>query len=177
MARDVVIRRIATAVALACAATVALTIAAAAHPTIRARLGLVPVRVPAYRAGERIDAPPRVYTSSPLTVLLFIRGNCPTCQRSQPVFKSLADRLAATPARMVLVTDTRRPEDAAYASAIGIDSSGVAPLDFSALRLKSVPTLVLVDREGRVLYALEGVPSDRERDALLQAVIGHTSAG
>ena len=163
---------------LVCVAVVAVTIAAVFFPSIRSTVGLNPVSAPGYRAGDRIDLPTGAYDDSTLTVLVFVRSNCPACRRSQPMFKDIADRLGGTPARMRLVIDHARAEaETEYATALGLASTALIPADFLALHLHVVPTLVLVDRSGEVLYALEGVPSDEQRDDLLRLVRAGGHAG
>ena len=156
---------------LACVAAVALTLAALAFPALRARLGLNPATPPGYKVGDRIDLPSDLYNASSLTLFVFVRGNCPSCERSRPMFKDIADQVRGTSARMVIVVSRVRAEhDSEYASAVGLPPSAVAAVDFDTIQLRAVPTMVLVNRSGAVRYALQGAPTDGQRDELLQLV-------
>ena len=53
---------------------------------------------------------------------------------------------------------------------MGLDGAHVKTLDLDKLRVRIVPTLVLVDRSGKILYSHEGtVPQDKV-DATFQTV-------
>lgn len=178
MANDVALRRIATAAALACVAVVAVTIAAVAFPSLRSRLGLVPSTPPSYRVGERIDVPARFYEEAPHTLFVFVRSNCAACQSAKPALERIADtfRQAMTPV-LVISTGARATDGIGYAAEIGVERTSVLALDVSTLRLRVVPTIVLVNRAGEVLYAAEGVPTDQQAEQLLRLVNANTPRG
>jgi hypothetical protein len=71
-----------------------------------------------------------------------------------------------------LVTNGLHVDDeAAYANEIGLDAAKTVGLDFSSLKgLQAVPALVLVNQRGDVIYSAEGIPTDSQRQDLLNAV-------
>jgi thiol-disulfide isomerase/thioredoxin len=162
--------RIAFALSIGSAALVLLTVGALAMPAARARLGLAPVRTSGYPVGGRIDVPPSVYDASPYTVVLFARSTCVFCQRARPLFAKLAADVAEDPSvRMVMVSSpSGRTGDLEYARSVGLDESRIVVLDPRSLRLKTVPTLVLVDRQGQVRYSHEGMPTAADLEELLR---------
>ena len=83
---------------------------------------------------------------------------------------------AAVPTR--LATNGFHPDDeAAYAKEIGVDASQTVALDFSSLGgLQVVPVLVLVNQRGDVVYSAEGIPTDSQRQDLLNAVATQSKA-
>lgn len=172
MATERLIGKLAAAVTIGCVAVVAITVAALAMPSLRARLGIAPGRSASYSAGQRIDVPASLYDSSPLTLFVFARSSCGACQRAKPVFADIARRLPnPSSVRVVLVTTSTRQEDeVAYARDLGLDQSHITTLNGAGLRLQVVPTLVLVDRLGEIHYASEGVPTAAQEDDLLRAV-------
>jgi hypothetical protein len=59
--------------------------------------------------------------------------------------------------------------------AVGLERSEVSALDLSSLRLKIVPSVVLVDRSGRILYSHEGLIDEDGSVAIRRAVDGSKS--
>ncbi len=165
------IGRAALWLSVASVALILLTVGALAMPAARARLGLAPARTAAYAVGGRIDVPPSVYTATPYTVILFARSTCAFCERAKPLFAQLATALADDPAvRMVMVSAASGGAgDRDYARAIGLDEGRLVVVDPGSLKLKTVPTIVLVDREGRVQFSHEGVPSPADLEELRHA--------
>jgi hypothetical protein len=68
----------------------------------------------------------------------------------------------------MVVADGTQADERKYLHDIGLTDSHLAALDFRTLRLQRVPTTVLVDRSGQVLYSLEGEPSASDRMELLR---------
>jgi hypothetical protein len=152
--------RIAIGLSAACVCLVGATIIVLVTPSIRATLGLTPSIQPGYVQGDRIDVPARVYESSPYTVIVFARSNCPVCQRVKPWLAQMtASVQRQTAARVVMVaTNAGLDEEVAFGREIGLGQEQVVLLPSQALRVKLVPTVVLVDRRGEVLYSVEGAP-------------------
>jgi hypothetical protein len=152
-------------------AIVAVTIAAIASPTFRARFGFG--RPAAYPAGSQIDVPGGLYNRSPLTLVLFIRSSCIACQNAKPMFATIKSDFDKAAVPTTLVTNGQHAdEEAAYARELGVDPSRLVALDYSGTKLKLsvVPTLALVNQRGDVVYSVEGIPTEPQRQELLTAV-------
>ena len=132
---------------------------ALAVPGWRRALGLVVPDGAGYAVGDRIDVPVSLYESAPVTLLVFTRSGCGTCQRAKSAMATLAAALRdrATVRVTMVVADGTQADERKYLHDIGLTDGHLAGVDFRALRLQRVPTTVLVDRTGRVLYSLEGV--------------------
>ena len=151
-------------------AIVAGSVFALAVPGWRRALGLMASDGAVYGVGDRIDVPVSLYDSASVTLLVFTRSSCGICQRARPALATLAIALrdhAAVGVRMVVAEGTQADERK-YLHDIGLTDSHLAAVDFRTLRLQRLPTTVLVDRTGRVLYALEGEPTASDRMQLLQ---------
>lgn len=170
MRGDFFLSRAAVTVTLACVTVVAGSALVLAVPALRQRLNHTPAEGPAYVVGERIDLPPTIHEASPLTLLLFSRAGCGSCQAAKPALASLVDRLADRPGvRTLLIARAgAEQEEREYLRDIGLDEGRLVGVDFSTLRLRRVPTIVLVDRRGEVRYSLEGIPTAVEQDALIR---------
>jgi hypothetical protein len=150
--------RLASVLVVACVLTVAATGVAIAVPQLRERLKTP--EAPAYVVGQHVDLPASVYGGSPYTLLILARSNCGACQRAAPLFAALiADLKSRSDIGVRLVTRRVRSDELRYAAAIGLDEANVVLTDLTSLRVERVPTLLLVDRGGRVLLAHEGAPA------------------
>lgn len=139
-------------------AIVAGSVLVLALPGWRRALGFPALDKPAYAAGERIDVPARIYGSTPFTVLIFTRSSCAACERARPVVADLVTALRdrASVRLTMIVDENTQAAERQYLRDVGLAEDGLAAADFRTLRLRRVPTTVLVDRDGRVLHAREG---------------------
>lgn len=167
---DLLLRRAATAVTIGCVTVVVGSALVMAVPALRDRWGQSPPGNAGYRVGDPIDLPATIHESSPLTLLLFTRAGCGACQAAKPAFASLVGGLRdrASIRTLMIVRQGSEPEEREYLRAIGLDEDRLVGVDFRNLRLRRVPTIVLVDRRGEVQYALEGAPTALNQEELLQ---------
>jgi hypothetical protein len=139
-------------------------------PAIRERLGWAESERSAYAPGDSIDVPSSLYGGRQ-TLLVFASGTCGACRRSASVFAALAADLRGSKTRFLLVTpNVRHVDQQALANAIGLQGDEISDLDLSTLRLKNVPTVVLVDGAGRVLYSREGLVDEEGSAAIRRAI-------
>jgi hypothetical protein len=162
---DRVLDRAAIGASIVLLAIFAGTLGMLAWPRLTGALGATPAAAePAYRAGEVIDTPAEWYQAAPYTLLLFTRASCSACQTAHPFFKRLIGSIGAT-VRVVLVTSAgEADEDAHYARGLGLPAHSIRTA-VPGLSVRVTPTLVLVDRQGTILHAWEGVgPVERQTE-------------
>jgi hypothetical protein len=137
-------------------------------PAVRARLGWAPVERPAYSVGDEIDLPARFRDRAERTLVVFGSGTCGASIRSTPALTKLAKDVRGSSTAFLLVTpDTMKSDQKTLEIALGLTATEHVALDLSALKVRSVPTVVLVDRSGRVLFTREGYIDDAGHDILL----------
>jgi thiol-disulfide isomerase/thioredoxin len=172
VAREVLLGRLGVAVAVVCATALTVTAVAIAMPSVRASLGFAPpAPVPSYAAGEAADFPPSLFNQAPHTVAIFFRSDCGACARMKPFLARLAARDDDSGVRVMAVTGAGNRADAlAFAKQIGLSESRLVMMDLGNLRLRRVPTVVLMDQAGAIQAALEGIPSSQEEEKLLRMV-------
>jgi hypothetical protein len=143
------------AAAVASLVLVAVTAIVLARPGLRDAVGLGPAA--AYAAHSRIDVPPEAYQASPYTVVIFARSTCAVCRSAVPFLTTLVREAAAhgVAARLISGTPDARDE-VAFAETFGLGGGAIVGADFRSLRVKRVPTIVLVDRDGVIHSAREG---------------------
>ena len=77
----------------------------------------------------------------------------------------------------LIVSGLHAVDEAAYAKDLGVAADHLVTLDLGAItKLQVVPTLVLVNQRGEVMYSAEGIPTDPQRQDLLNAVASQPSA-
>jgi thioredoxin-related protein len=126
----------------------------------------------AVKEGERLDALRSVVPAgAERTVVLAVSPQCHFCNESMPFYKRLLDKRnrAGSSTRFVAAVPTTqaRDEEAKTFAASGIKPDALVQVDFHALKVPGTPTLMLVDRDGKVLGVWVGkLDERRERDIL-----------
>jgi len=169
---DLVVGRLGVAVAVVCATVVTVTAVAMAMPSVRTSLGLGPApEKPSYVAGQAVDFSSDVFGQASHTLAIFFRSDCGACERMKPYLARLTSRSSGLTLRVVAVTGiTNSLDSLSFAKGIGLDESRLITMDLTTLRLKRVPTIMLIDRAGRIEIALEGIPSAQDEESLLRRV-------
>jgi thiol-disulfide isomerase/thioredoxin len=155
---------------LVLAATLAITLAFVSWPRVASALGLEPAGpAAAYAPGATIDTPAAWHGRTAVTLVVFARAGCGACQKAEPYFTQLFAELNGRADVVVVGGRETADEDAAFARALGLGEAAfhVAP---DGLRVRVTPTLVLVDRAGRVLDAWEGIGPVEKQTSITSAV-------
>jgi hypothetical protein len=146
------VRRFTTAVIVVSVVVLVGTAALVVSPSLREFVGVGPqVEPPAYRVGDRVDVASSLYASSPRTLLLFARSSCAACQRSEPFHQAAIAAAQQAHMAVALLTPTTDLEaEATYAARLGLTRDQVHHITPGSIRLRTVPTLMLVDSDGRI---------------------------
>jgi hypothetical protein len=172
MTRDVLFGRAAVVLTASCVVAVAVTVVAVAKPTFGAAIGLKRHAGVGYNVGDRMDLPPDVLGGATHSVLIFARFDCQACQAARASLADLvADLQQQTDVRAVMLTSRRdRADQERFGRSLGLVDSQVVPVDFTSMRIKAVPAVVVVDRAGMVVYARAGPLSHSDQVALIRKV-------
>ena len=138
------------------------TVGLVLYPTMAGAVATsAPPAAPAYEAGSTIDTPAEWHEGSAFTLVLFAQAACGACQRARPFLKEIVDEFGADVPVVLVSPGADLGAENRFAESIGLPAATVrrAP---SAVRARVTPTLVLVDRAGKVIQAWEGVPPDRQ---------------
>jgi hypothetical protein len=159
MRHDETVRRWATALAAGCVLLVGGTLLALALPGVRSWFFSTASGAPAYIEGALVDVPASLYEHSQRTLIIFARSSCGSCQRAKPFLVRLVSEVQDDRGWAVRMLTTGQDElaDLEYAREIGLERSAVTRAP-PGLRLSSVPTVVLVDGTGVILFSQEGRP-------------------
>ncbi len=111
------------------------------------------------------------FPRSRASVLLVISKTCHFCEESVPFYRTLAAETQGK-ADLLAVLPQPRPEAEAYLKAAGVAATQVASAPPAELGVTGTPTLVLLDRSGKVqevwLGFLDGARQAQVRSRLAQ---------
>jgi hypothetical protein len=171
MTRDDFVGRTALAVAIGSVGLLILTAAALASPKVREALGFGAPATSGYAVGDELREIPPELLSERGTLVLFARRNCTACQTSKLPLITLVEALRRQGIGTVVITGLRDAAgDADYARELGVEAARVLSRDPRIFQVRLVPSLVLVDRHGTVLYSRTGVMTDDEVPAIARAL-------
>ena len=170
MTTDVVVRRAATTVSFVLAVVVVATAATIFWPRLSTAMGIVPAPPPpAYTAGDAVDVPADWYSDNDRTVILVAQAGCGACQRAMPYFTRLIGHLGDRATFIMASPGLQSDYDRQYGHAIGLADEAIRILPRNA-RARATPTLIVVDRQGTVLGAWEGVGPEEQYGTLTNAL-------
>jgi hypothetical protein len=156
--------------------TLGLTVILLKVPLFRERLAGPTVPGPSYSAGEQIDLGSDIYGSAPQTLIFFSTATCGVCEKSKPVMTDIAADLSRSDlVRVVMVSSTRFPEEERqFAQEVGIDEQRLFRMDTAKLRVRHVPAFALVNREGTILLAKDGLITESDRRNISEVAYGRS---
>ena len=159
------------------AVVLGVTLALVAWPRVERALGVeARPEPPAYAVGQAIDVPAEWYRTSPYTLVVFARASCGACQTAQPFLQKLVADVRGK-GQVVFASPGLEPDsDREYAQQLGVAADLTRQVP-AGLRVRATPTLVLVDRTGRILGAWEGVGPPDQQAVIQQSIHAATSAG
>jgi peroxiredoxin len=166
---DRLVRRASVALSAGLVLMLVATAGTIAWPRLAATLGATPDVVLPYETGTLIDVPAAWYQGGPETLIVFARATCAACEKAQPFLKDLVGRMS-TRGRVVMAHPPGAPdEDRKFGQDLGISRDRIH-MTLEKLRVRATPTLVLVNGDGRVVRAWEGVGDEAQQATILAAI-------
>lgn len=164
-----VVGRVSLAASVGLVVMVAATFAYIGWPRVAAALGSKPApRPPAYTVGETVDVPAAWYSSADTTLVLFARASCGACEKAQPFLTRIVGLMGANGNAWMAHPKGTDVEDAQFAKSLGVKADHVVASE--GLKVRATPTVLLVNRQGKILGAWEGVGKIQSQAAILAAI-------
>jgi hypothetical protein len=132
-------------------------------------------RAPAvYAEGDVLTLLPTDLRLDRRNVVLFSRHDCGVCQQSKGEFaKLVADLTDARSTRIVLVVPAPVNEDEVrFGRDIGLNSENLLGMTLRGTRVRGVPSVALVDQQGKILMFHEGALTEETRRRIASVVAG-----
>ena len=124
----------------------------------------------AFRPTGNIEIPAAWRSHSEYTLIIFGRDSCPACQASADFHKALTAAAEANGVRTVAALTASIGDPARFAASLGVSPDRALRANPAPAHLKSVPTVIVVNRNGDILKKTEGVLSADKQRALLNFV-------
>jgi peroxiredoxin len=167
---DRLISRASVAASTGLVLLLAATLGYIAWPRVAAAIGVKPAAPPpAYAAGEQADVPAAWYTGADTTLIVFARASCAACEKAQPFLAQLVARMAGRGAAIMAHPPGAEADDTQFARSLGLGADQMKLVD-SPMKVRATPTVLIVNRQGRILGAWEGVGKPDVQAALTTAV-------
>lgn len=172
--RDSLLRKTAIAVCTACVLIIVGTLVLLNVPTFRRLVAGDPHT--GYVVGDKVDVAINLFDQSPYTVLVFARTTCAVCESSMPVLAHLASALPKdSSVRIFIVKFEAREAPDLYAARLGIDARQIvtlAPEALETMKLQIVPTVLVVNKTGTILFRHTGLVDASAENSVL-GLVGH----
>ena len=126
-------------------------------------------RRPTLAVGDTVGLPDVDWSRADHTLILALQPDCPYCVASAPFYQQL---LVATTSktRIIVVTPFSKPTGEQMLKDYALPSTEVIQGDFAQLKISGTPTILLVDRAGRLQQAWIGQLSQAYQDAVRKAI-------
>ena len=146
--------RIAAAISFLCVVIIATSLIVALSPTVRAHIA----RAIVDWKSRSVQLSRLAYRESSLTVLTYARGNCGACVTSAEALRELVETVRRLPyVTTRLVTPRAAEEEEDYADAIGLNKSAIVAANRQEMEpVRAVPSIIVINRSGRILYMHSG---------------------
>ena len=167
-------RRASIAASVGLVLMVAVTLGYIGWPRVAAALGSKPAPAPPpYVVGQTVDVPAKWYSNADTTLVLFARASCGACEKAQPFLTKVVGIMNTRGAAFMAHPAGAAVEDAQFAKSLGV-KDGQIVVAGDNLKVRATPTLVLVNRQGQILGAWEGVGKEDRQAAILAAIDAST---
>ena len=169
---DAILRRLVDSIVSAgCVITLVATLGVMAWPRVTHALGIKPRPPPMpYLAGRPHRHTGRLVRVRAPDAVVFARASCGACRKASAVLSSSWSSSSPAARRSWwLAAPTLAIRTREFARLMGVSDTGfkLAP---AGLRVRATPTLVLVDRQGRILAAWEGVGPPEKQNAIAKII-------
>lgn len=124
----------------------------------------------AFRPKGDIEIPAAWRSQSEYTLIIFGRDSCPACAASAEFHRTLVAAAEARGIRTLAALTASIEDPARFAASLGLAPDRALRANPAPEHLKSVPTVILVNRNGEILQKTEGALRADKQRALLNFV-------
>jgi hypothetical protein len=108
------------------------------------------------------------------TLVLALQRGCRYCDESAPFYRRLWQQRSGSEPRMIAVVPGDKAEVGKYLNELGVAVDGIVNASLADIHVSATPTLLLVDRSGRVSNVWVGkLDSNRENDVIQRVFNSH----
>ena len=117
--------------------------------------------------GSKFELADAQWGQSDKTLVLVLRKDCPYCTASAPFYQRLVQETGKQGVRVVAVFPHTTDESKAYLEEVRVSISDIRQASLESMGVGGTPTLVLVNKQGKVVQAWAGqLPAEREAEVV-----------
>lgn len=118
-----------------------------------------------------VQLPKDIFDESSKALLLALNTNCGYCTESVPFYNQLAkDQQVAGDPKITALFPNSASEVERFAQANGLKVKAISSVNFGGLNVSATPTLILVDRDGKIIDFWIGKLSEEGQQEVLRAI-------
>lgn len=123
--------------------------------------------------GKQVQLPEEARSGRTAILLLAVNSRCKFCTESMPFYKRLTELSAVQDGKvtLALLSSQTSEEIGAYAARHGVDIRTIVPLGGTGLPITATPTLVLVDKSGKVTQSWVGYLNKEQQLQVEKAMV------
>jgi len=127
---------------------------------------------PTYKPGDSFEVPVEMsFDTADKTIVLVLRSTCVFCTESMPFYRTLIAAAKSGGVTQAIVLGSEDEQTTrTYVSQHALEVDRVASVPSTSLKVSGTPTVVLVDRKGKVQNVWVGRPSSSDQRKMLEAV-------
>jgi peroxiredoxin len=130
-----------------------------------------------YAVGESIvpfeGAP---FSASRASIVLIVRSTCVFCTESMDFYRRISSRRAATGVQIIAVAPEPIASLQKYLDNYAFEVDHLSELPKGGYKVSGTPTMILVDRDGRVIKSFQGKLNTEQEDEFLKSLEPKLSA-
>jgi peroxiredoxin len=124
-----------------------------------------------FAKGSLLPVVPSIeYSKSPRTIILFLNTKCTYCTGSAPYYEELGKHQADTGTPIIAVFSESGKDVREYMEKHGLSIKAVSGVDFRAFKVPLIPSMVLIDSDGRILDSWVGQLTPASEKDVLEAL-------
>jgi len=122
--------------------------------------------------GETITLKDVVWEQAPQSVVIVLSAHCHWCRESVPLYQKLSTLHKATKAafQLIAISADAGDELSRFLAANLIEVDRIIPADVARLGIQATPTVLLVNRQGRVESSWRGAMRSSDESAFLKTL-------
>jgi thioredoxin-related protein len=123
-----------------------------------------------FNPGERIQAAASVASGSDRSLILAVSSTCHFCKESMQTYKQVTAAAHAAGARIVAISSEPTITNRAFLASNGVFVDSVLTTEESGFRVPTVPSMILMRKDGSVIDSWTGLADSSLQQAALRAL-------
>ena len=120
--------------------------------------------VPQISAGEKLNVPNVDWEKNKKSLVFFLRKGCVYCTASAPFYRELVTEASKKNVTSIAILPQSLDDAREYLKSLNLPIENVQTGSFSSYKVNGTPTVMFVDRHGRIRNVWFGAAPEREKE-------------